>query len=66
MTKFFTLSQGEGGSQTYQYFMPLFFTLSVGGEGGMVNDTNFTLYTVFFLDVFPKLLLQELFWLLLS
>ena len=26
-TKFFTLSQGGGGSQTYQYFILLFFTL---------------------------------------
>ena len=25
----------------------MFFTLSVGGEGGKVNDTNFTHYTVF-------------------
>ena len=31
----------------------VFHSLSRGG-GGKVNDTNFTLYTVFFFDVFPK------------
>ena len=48
MTKFFTSSRGEGGFQTYQYFILLFFTLSVKGGRGKVNDTNFTLSAVFF------------------
>ena len=62
MTKFFTLSWGEGGSQTYKYFILLFFTVSLGGEGGKVNDAIFTKSAVFLLDVFPKealLLSQE-------
>ena len=47
---------GGGGSQTYQYFIFLFFTLSVEGGRGKVNDANFTLSAVsFFLDVFPKI-----------
>ena len=44
---------GEGGSQTYQYFILLFFTLLVGGEGGKVNDAIVTKSAVFFFDVFP-------------
>ena len=40
---------GEGGSQIYQYLIILFFTLSVEGGRGKLNDTNFTLSAVFFL-----------------
>ena len=41
--------QAEGGSQTYQYFIILFFTLSVEGGRGKVNDAILTLSTVFFI-----------------
>ena len=37
------------GSQTYQYFILLFFTLSVEGGRGKVNDKIFTLSVVFFI-----------------
>ena len=39
-------SSGRGVS-TYPYFILLFFALSVGGEGGQVNDTIFTLFAAF-------------------
>ena len=48
MSQFFTLRRGGGGYETYQYFILLFFTLSVEGERSEVNDTNSTLSAVFF------------------
>ena len=50
---------GRGGSQTYKYFILLFFTLSLGGEGGKVNDAIFTKSAVFFYDVFPRCCLSS-------
>ena len=49
---------GMGGYQTYQYFILLFFTLSVEGRRGKVNDAIFTLSAFFWMpslrDAFQK------------
>ena len=48
MTKFFTLSWGGGGVSNIPIFHSFVFHSLSRGEGGKVNDTNFTLYTIFF------------------
>ena len=58
--------QGEGSSQTYQFFILLFFILSIEGGSSKVHDAMFTLSAVFlclplfsllfFFESFPKLL----------
>ena len=44
---FSLIVRGKLGSKTYQYFIFLFFTLSVERGRGMINDAIFTLSAVF-------------------